>query len=606
MIFRHQMGQQALFDIVKHNPTHIGQVESVSGNSVTIKMASSYPSNMPIIDGTVYRIGQIGSFLKIPLGYANLYGLITQAGVLAMPESLLLAYQENPSIADGHRWLRMILVGEQVGSSFERGVLQSPTSGDQVHLVTNEDLRIVYGGYDAKSSIVIGNQSASEGLAAQLDMDKLISRHSAILGATGSGKSNAVSIVVKAIAEKPFPSARVLMIDPHGEYASSLSGKCRVFRVGANVEASEQELCVPFWALPFKELMAIFPGKLSDQNEDYIRAKVLELKRISALAIGNLREEAITADSPIPFSINQLWFDLDNFERITFKADRTTPEELILQGEPTTLRSNQYPTAGLGSSAPFLNNKAKGILGFLDGMRSRLLDQSYNFLFRPNGYSPSLIGASVNDLPQLFSTWFGHGYPISILDLSAIPSNIMQTISGCILKITYDALYWGQNTLVGGKKQPLLLVLDEAHAYLKSGEDSISSRTVQAISKEGRKYGVGLLLVTQRPSELDETVLSQCGSIIALRMTNSRDKGHVSSAMQDELREMADVLSSLRTGEAIISGEAVRIPSRVKFFQADNAYKSSDPIASKLWTNPRPNAENYEVSVRNWRNQSFN
>jgi hypothetical protein len=591
---------------MKHNPTHIGEVESVSGNSVTIKMASNYPSNMPIVDGTVYRIGQIGSFLKIPLGYANLYGLITQAGMLAMPESLLIAYKENPSIVDGHRWLRMILVGEQVGSSFERGVLQSPTSGDQVHLVTNEDLRIVYGGYNAKSSIVIGNQSASEGLAAQLDMDKLISRHCAIIGSTGSGKSNAVSIVVKAIAEKPFPSARIIMIDPHGEYASSLSGKCRVFRVGANGNLGEGELCVPFWALPFKELIAIFPGKLSDQNEDYIRSRVLELKRVSAMAIGGLREEAITADSPIPFSINQLWFELDNFERTTLKADRTTPEEPIVQGDADTLKSNQYPPAGLGTSAPFLNNKAKGILGFLDGMRSRLLDQRYHFLFKPTDYAPDLSGTTPNDLPKLFSAWFSHGAPISILDLSTIPSNIMQTISGCILKITYDALYWGQNSLVGGKKQPLLVVLDEAHAYLKAGEDSISSRTVQAIAKEGRKYGVGMLLVTQRPSELDETVLSQCGSIIALRMTNTRDKGHVSSAMQDELREMADVLSSLRTGEAIVSGEAVRIPSRIKFFQADNAVKSSDPIASKLWANPCPNAAEYEISIRNWRNQTFN
>lgn len=590
---------------MKHNPTHIGQVESVSGSSVTLKMASNYPSNMPIVNGTVYRIGQIGSFLKIPLGYANLYGLVTQAGVLAMPESLLMAYKENPSIADGHRWLRMILVGEQIGSSFERGVLQSPTSGDQVHLVTNEDLRIVYGGYNAQSSIVVGTQSASEGLTAQLDIDKLVSRHCAILGATGSGKSNAVSIVVKAIADKPFPSARVLMIDPHGEYASSMVGKCRVFRVGANASEGGNELCVPFWALPFKELLAFFPGHLSDQNEDYVRGKVLELKRLSAAKISGLRTEAITADSPIPFSINRLWFELDDFERTTFKTDRTTPETLVSNGDPTSLTSNQYPTAGLGSSAPFLNTKAKGILGFLDGMRSRLLDQRYSFLFRPNEYSPTVDGEIANDLPGLLATWFGHNDPVAILDLSAIPSEIMQTIAGCILKIIYDALFWGQDTLVGGKKQPLLVVLDEAHSYLKAGEDSISSRTVQAIAKEGRKYGVGMLLVTQRPSELDETVLSQCGSIIALRMTNSRDKGHVSSAMQDELREMADVLSSLRTGEAIVSGEAVRIPSRVKFFQANNAVKSADPIASKLWEKDRPDPAVYDISVRNWRNQSF-
>lgn len=588
---------------MRHDPTHIGQVESVSGSSVTVRMDSSYPSNMPIVNGTVYRIGQIGSFLKIPLGYASLYGLVTQAGVSAMPEALLAAYRENPSIVDGHRWLRLVLVGEQIGSTFERGVLQSPTSGDQVHLVTNEDLRIVYGGFGSRSTIEIVSQSASEGLAARLDMDKLISRHCAVLGATGSGKSNAVSVIVKAIAEKPLPSSRILIIDPHGEYSDSLRNNCRVFRVGS--AEAQQQFCVPYWALPFKELMSVFPGKLSDQNEDYVRTHILRLKRASGVAIQGLRQEAITADSPIPFSLNKLWFELDDFERLTFKADRTTPEDKTLIGNASTLTSNQYPIAGLGSAAPFLNNKAKGILGFLDGVRSRILDQRYGFLFDPVGYQPNLDGSCPNDLPQLFARWFEHGRQISIFDLSAVPSEISQTVSGCILKIVYDALYWGQHTRAGGKKQPLFVVLDEAHVYLKAGEDSISSRTVQTIAKEGRKYGVGMMLVTQRPSELDETVLSQCGSVIALRMTNAKDKSHVAATIQDELREMMDVLAGLRTGEAIVSGEAVRIPSRMKFFQSPYAVRSSDPIASKLWTADRPPIAEYETIVLNWRNQSL-
>ena len=159
-----------------------------------------------------------------------------------------------------------------------------------------------------------------------------------------------------------------------------------------------------------------------------------------------------------------------------------------------------------------------------------------------------------------------------------------------ILKIIYDALYWGQNTLVGGKKQPLLIVLDEAHAYLKAGEESISSRTVQAIAKEGRKYGVGLLLVTQRPSELDETVLSQCGTMIALRMTNTRDKGHVSSAMQDELREMTEVLSSLRTGEAI----AIHLPKEATVPIPENM----EPVASTNITAVGYDAENLTVYIQ--------
>ncbi len=130
----------------------------------------------------------------------------------------------------------------------------------------------------------------------------------------------------------------------------------------------------------------------------------------------------------------------------------------------------------------------------------------------------------MNDL--LFE-WLGNEKPVTILDLSGVPSEIMNSISGTLLNIVYNALFWGQNLIIGGKKQPLMIVLEEAHNYLKAGENSISSQTVQTIAKEGRKYGVGLVLITQRPSELDETVLSQCGTMFALRMNNSKDRGHV-------------------------------------------------------------------------------
>ena len=182
----------------------------------------------------------------------------------------------------------------------------------------------------------------------------------------------------------------------------------------------------------------------------------------------------------------------------------------------------------------------------------------------------------------------------------------MQTISGTVLKIIFDALFWGQNLSIGGKEQPILIVLEEAHNYLKAGENSISSVTVQNIAKEGRKYGVGLLLVTQRPSELDETVLSQCGTMVALRMNNSKDRGHIKSAIQDELQTMIDLLPSLRTGEGIISGEAVKIPSRIKFYKASNAPKGSDPRPSEKWLlEIKDKEKQYKKLVRLWRNQQF-
>jgi DNA helicase HerA-like ATPase len=172
--------------------------------------------------------------------------------------------------------------------------------------------------------------------------------------------------------------------------------------------------------------------------------------------------------------------------------------------------------------------------------------------------------------------------------------------------IMYEALFWGQESPVGGRQQPLLIVLEEAHNYLRSGEQSISSRIVQRIAKEGRKYGVGLLLVTQRPSELDETVLSQCGTIIALRMNNTKDRSYVAAAIQDELREIVELLPSLRTGEAIISGEGVSIPSRVQFYKLNNAPKSTDPLVSECWNaSYSSNMSDYKNLVSKWRNKKF-
>ena len=592
--------------MAKNKITEIGEIDSINGNSISVKLFDNIKSDMPIIDGIVYRVGQIGSFVRIPLGYANLYGIVTQIGSAAIPESLREAIAKDYDHLKNTRWINIVLAGEQVGKKFERGVTQFPTTGDKVHLVTINDLDIIYGGYEESNSITIGNISVSESLDAKIDLDKLISRHCAIVGSTGSGKSNSVSVLLQSIANRKFPSSRILVIDPHGEYNDALSKYSKVIDVNSKDE--DNKLQIPFWALPFNELMKIFSGNLTDQNREYIREKVVEAKIQSVEENGiEVTKESITADSPIPFSINKLWFDLIDFEKQTFTdTTRTTLSTLITVGNADNLISNEYTPAGMGNSAPFLNQKAKGLLSFLDSMRNKLNDGSYSFLFSPGKFTPNLDGKIEEDLDSLFFKWLGNELPITILDLSGIPSEIMSSISGTLLKIIYDGLFWGVNTKVGGKNQPLLIVLEEAHSYLKSGEHSISSRTVQMIAKEGRKYGVGLLLVTQRPSELDETVLSQCGTMIALRMNNSKDRGHIKSAVQDELQSMVDLLPSLRTGEALISGEAVKIPSRVKFFKIANAPKSSDPKASEKWLESIENAQTeYKNLLKSWRNKNY-
>lgn len=588
--------------------TEIGEIISVSGNTITVQLSDTMKSNMPVIDGIVYRIGQIGSFLKVPLGYANLYGIVTQIGASAIPDSIKELAKQDYSLLDNRQWLNMVLVGEQIGRKFERGVSQSPTTGDKVHLVTIKDLDVIYGGYDETNSITVGNISISESLNAKIDLNKLVSRHCAILGSTGSGKSNAVGILLNAIASKNFKSSRILVIDPHGEYNEVLKEKSSVFKI--NADTDDVNLFIPFWALPFNELISIFSGTLSDQNRDYFRTKIKDAK-LKSIDENDLKveKELVTADSPIPFSIKQLWFELDDFERQTYN-ERAKPETITekkIEGSAESLVSNDYEPASAGGGSPFLNNKAKAILGFLDSVRLKLKDSTYNFLFEPGDYTPDLLGKVSNDLSSLLFEWLGNNKPVTILDLSGIPSEIMTSISGTLLKIVYDSLFWGQNLSIGGKEQPLFIVLEEAHNYLKAGENSISSRAVQSIAKEGRKYGVGLALVTQRPSELDETVLSQCGTIIALRMNNSKDRGHIRSAIQDELQTMIDLLPSLRTGEGIISGEGVKIPSRVQFYKLPNAPKSSDPIVSEKWMNDKSKIteDDYKKLLSLWRNQKL-
>ena len=588
--------------------TEVGKIVSVTGNTISVQLSDGLKSNMPVIEGVVYRVGQIGSFLKIPLGYANLYGIVTETGAAAIPENLSDLLKEGYDKLGNNQWLNMVLVGEQIGDKFERGVSQSPTTGDKVHLVTINDLSIIYGGFDSKNSINVGNISISESLDAKIDLDKLVSRHCAILGSTGSGKSNSTVVLLNAIADKEFKSSRILVVDPHGEYNTALKGKSNVYRINSN--DSENELFVPFWALPFNELMGIFSGSLTENNKDYFRSKIVEAKLSSVEKNGfEVEKEIVTADSPIPFSLKQVWFDLDDFERQTYieRAKPETATALIIEGDAEKLISNEYEPAAAGGGSPFLNNLAKGMLSFLDSIRIKLKDSRYQFLFEPGPYTPDLDGKISNDLSDLLLEWLGSEEPVTILDLSGVPSEIMNSISGTLLKIVYDALFWGQNLSIGGKEQPLMIVLEEAHNYLKAGENSLSSKTVQTIAKEGRKYGVGLVLVTQRPSELDETVLSQCGTIIALRMNNSKDRGHIRSAIQDELKTIVDLLPSLRTGECIISGEAVKIPSRVKFYRAPNSPKSSDPLVSELWREEKKNMDdNYKDLLNLWRNQKLN
>lgn len=240
-------------------------------------------------------------------------------------------------------------------------------------------------------------------------------------------------------------------------------------------------------------------------------------------------------------------------------------------------------------------------------MQSRLRDTRFAFLFDPGEeYTPDLEGRVKADLDKLVAEWVGHDRTVTVLDVSGVPSEVLSTIVGTMLRIIYDTLFWAGELSMSGMNQPLLIVLEEAHLFLPEGVDSSAHRTLSRIAKEGRKYGIGLMAVTQRPSEIDGTILSQCGTAVSLRLTNTSDRGKVESALPDDLGGLASLLPSLRTGEGIVVGEAMPIPSRIRFHPAAHKPQGDDPDMPAAWQkSERPGQEEYAKAVANWRAQSL-
>lgn len=583
------------------DPSFLGVVTVVSGSSVTVKLSESLASGMAIIGGHTYRVGQVGSFVRIPLGYQDLFGVVAEIGASATPTGL------GSSGIHGDRWMRVELAGEAIGNHFERGLSQHPNIDDAVHIVTESDLRRIYGG-DDENQVAIGTLSSAENIDVRLSLDALVTRHSAILGSTGSGKSTTVASILRSIighgGEAGSPGARILLLDVHGEYASALRDVAKIF--STTPQPGESPLYVPYWALEAGELLEFVAGGLSDNQLIAFTDKIQDLKsdRLAAQPLPGLQPQSLTVDSPVPFSLRRLWYDLIDFETATFTGPQRDQPALVSGGDANVLEPPNYTPHAMGAAGPFLNAAAKGIRRQLNLLRSRLLDRRFDFILHPGPWEPNLDGIAEQDLDTLLADWLGHDKPVTILDLSGVPSAVLVRLIGSILRIVYEALFWSREKTEGGVLRPLLVVMEEAHRYIAPDAGNVASDVVRRIAKEGRKYGVGAMVVSQRPSEIDETILSQCGTLIALRLSNPADRSRVKGALPDNLSGLMELLPVLRTGEAIIAGEAARLPVRTRVFlpQQEHLPKSSDPEVTSAWKMRRV-AEGYDRVIASWRAQ---
>lgn len=594
---------------MKHEVTYLGTVRRVVGAKVYIEVCASLPSASPIICGRAYRIGQVGSFVRIPLGFLNLYGVVSLVGATEVT-----ATSEQLPIVNGQRWIEVQLVGEAYANeSFQRGVSIFPTIDDEAHIVTEEDLTIIYG-VTAGTMVEIGSHVASDGLKAYIDLDKLVSRHCAVVGSTGCGKSNTIAAIMKALTAGEHPNARLIVIDPHGEYHAAFPESSRVFRINDAISP----LMIPYWALSFDELAwFLYDRRVAGEStqDAIIRERIYEEKKAicGSLCAGQVPPDEITADSPIPFKLKELFYDLyekehatlrtkDDFTSIAFKLDSAGQE---LRGNMASLMLPQYQPPANGATPPFRSPRQAGLGGLLSKIYGRLKDRRFSFLLEPTGYD-----GTTKDLHDLVDEWLNHDRPITIFDFGGVPFEVMDLVVGVLVRILFEGSFWGRDLPGIGRQRPLMVVFEEAHAYLPRGANSqfvagYAGRAVRRIFKEGRKYGIGALVVSQRPSELDDTILSQCGTFFALRLANSEDKGRVSATVPDSLTGLIEMLPALRTGEAIVVGEAMQVPSRIRLPLVEPRPNSTDPLISDRWAEVPQTTRPYNLAITGWRRQQL-
>lgn len=461
-------------------------------------------------------------------GRVGTYLMVKQAGdeILVMLESV---WEDVDTDGETVYMAQLAPMGEFHGEdSFDRGVRNYPTTGAEVHVASNRRLGAVFGGY-SQGGFKVGTLSMAPDTNVYLNAGAFYGRHAAILGQTGSGKSWSVTSFLQSTL-KAMPNAHIVLMDLHGEYSHKHDDSTTISPFPMSkvrcIQAKDLEL--PYWMLTFEEQVELFIDE-EDPNASiqsaYMRATMLDLKRDANkhLDLGN-----ITVDSPVYYDLKEMT------ERMKAANERTSD---------------------FGKTKEALYGRFDHML---IRMNSMISDTRYDFLLRPKKRT------GTETLPDLMRDFIGLGQrkaAITVLDLSAVPFDVVPMVTALVGRMAFEFNYWNPRCT----EFPIFLICEEAHQYIPRAESRKfrrSRRAIEFIAKNGRKYGVGLCVVTQRPHDLSETVLSQCGTFICLRIANPDDQEYVRAMVPDASRGTFAALTSLSRGEAIAMGEAVPMPVR--------------------------------------------
>ncbi|MBD2842633.1 ATP-binding protein [Erythrobacter rubeus] len=498
-------------------------------------------------DPSIVLAGQVGSQIKIRVGESWLLASVRDQRKDRRNEAGVIAHIDFLGEGGEEK-----LTGRIQG--FRRGVTRYPVPGAMVYPASTKDLEQIYAS-DGRANITVGRVFPTRDIRAGLYIDAMLGKHFALLGSTGTGKSTSAALILHKICEAA-PNGHIVMIDPHGEYSAAFRQSGQILDVS--------NLQMPYWLMNFEEHCEVL--LTSDGNEKQVDMDILAKCLLAARSKNRLAETMgkITVDSPIPYLLS----DLSN----------------IIQDEMGKLDKAT-------SSAPYMRIKSK-----LEELKA---DPRYQFMF-----SGMLVGDTMADFIGKVFRMPGNGKPISIIDVSGVPSDITSTVVAVLSRLVFDFAIWGREE----QQRPILLVCEEAHRYVpneKNADGSSVARVLSRIAKEGRKYGISLGLITQRPSDLAEGVLSQCGTIISMRLNNDRDQAFVKAAMPEGARGFLDSIPALRNRECIICGEGVAIPIRVSFDTLEEHKRpaSEDPSFVDLWSTGGGEDEIVERVVLRWRSQ---
>jgi uncharacterized protein len=538
-------------DVPQGNPAAsltIGHVLDIAGSTSRIQLNRSAMIRLQSsTDHCLSTSGQVGSLIKIKISSTWLVASVRTLSASNVNADEITAQIDFLGEGDEERLTGRIY-------NFRRGVTRYPIPGTPVSPATSDDLRQLYAP-DNRANIEIGTVYPTNDVRASLYIDSFLGRHFALLGSTGTGKSTSAALILHKICDLA-PEGHIVMIDPHGEYSAAFKTNGALFDV--------TNLAMPYWLLNFEELCeVVVTSEGADRQVDCdILAKCLLTARSRSRVAENISK--LTVDSPVPYLLSDLTSLLTNEMG---KLDKAT------------------------DSAPFMRLKTK-----LDELKS---DPRYSFMF-----SGMMVADTMADFLAKIFRLPGDGKPISIIDVSGVPSEITSVVVAVLSRMVFDYAIWARDE----RQRPILLICEEAHRYIPSDRSTSGGavrRILERVAKEGRKYGVSLGLITQRPSDLAEGVLSQCGTIISMRLNNERDQAFVRAAMPEGARGFLDSIAALRNRECIISGEGVTIPIRVNLdnLEVNRRPASSDPSFSKQWQETGNEDEIINRVILRWRTQ---